>query len=152
MGQAKIRKLNGTYPEQTPKPLTINVLDAGQAFFKLYRKILNHLQQEFPEHCSEKDQEEKAYAALTRMMELGAKGVFSLEEPLVLLATWQDRTGGWITLSMPEKRAAAKKIAETGRLPTGKGLLEYLAFVNVQVKGDTVTFGAGSPWMQRRSR
>lgn len=147
MGEAKLRKLNGTYPEQTPKPKMVNTQDAGQAFTKLYREIWNHLQKKFPAFSDEKEQEAKATAALTRMMELGAEGGFSSYQPLILFAAWQDHTGGWITLSMPEKRAVAKKIAETGRLPIGKGLLEYLDFVKVQVKDDTVIFGAGSPWM-----
>ncbi|MGK9450312.1 hypothetical protein ACSSZE_03465 [Acidithiobacillus caldus] len=145
MGQAKLRKLHGTYPKQTPKPQRVNDRDAGRAFFALYREILGDIQKRFPERD---DFEEQAHAALVRTMELGVRMGFSYHEPLILLVSWQDRTMGWLQLSMPEKCAIAKLLHESEGFTeiSRRANRAYLERVKVRVAGDTVSFGAGSPW------
>lgn len=150
MGQAKQRKLNGTYPEQTPRPDNkVNAKDAGRAFSRLYHDILAHLNAEFADmqHNTEADQEGKAYAALMRMSDLGAEGGFAYHEPLLLFASYQDHTGGWLEMTFPEKRAAARCIDEIGRRFALKGFLEYLKVAQVTVEGENVTIGPKSPWL-----
>ncbi|MBU2852941.1 hypothetical protein [Acidithiobacillus ferriphilus] len=145
MGQAKLRKLKGTYPEQNPKPNQVNAKDAGRAFAALYREILDHLAAEFPDRD---DLEDRAYAALVRMMELGAQLGFPAHEPLLLFVSWQDQTRGWLKLSMPEKWAIAKRLHHFGGFPHREAVQMYLERVKVRVEGDQVTFGAGSPWVK----
>jgi hypothetical protein len=145
VGQAKIRKLQGTYPEQTPKSQRVNDRDAGRAFFSLYQKILADIQKRFPDRD---DYEDQSHAALVRMMELGVQLKFPYHEPLLLLVSWQDKTGGWLQLSMPEKCAIAKLFHESEGFTdvTRRANRAYLERVKVRVEGDRVNFGAGSPW------
>lgn len=149
MGQAHIRKLQGTYPEQTPKPQRVNAKDAGQAFAALYREMLDHLHAQFPGRNDPEEREGQALASLMRMMELGAQGGFPIHEPLILFVSWQDQTRGWLKLSMSEKRAVAKLLHDFEFFPQAsrKAARAYLERVKVQVEGDSVIYGIGSPWM-----
>lgn len=148
MGQAKLRKLQDVYPEQTPKPNQVNGKDAGRAFAALYRDIRDHLVAQFPDRDDFEEREDQAYAALVRMAELGAQGGFPAHEPLLLFVSWQDQTRGWLTLSMPEKWAIAKRLHHFGDFPHREAVQMYLERVKVRVEGDQVIFGAGSPWMK----
>ena len=144
MGQAKIRKLQGTYPKQTPKVQRLNLKDGGRAFALLYKQILDDLNERFPDQDGG---EGKATAALTRMCELGATAGFALHEPLLLLVHWQDQSRRWTHWTTDEKKALAKMLyAGTGfPEPTRQAFRAHLAQVHVVVDGDSVTFGKG--WM-----
>ncbi|MCL4525218.1 MAG: hypothetical protein M1492_01740 [Gammaproteobacteria bacterium] len=147
MGEARRRKLQGEYPAQTNKPQRVNALDAGRAFAVLYREILDHLHGQFPGQNDPVDLEGKAHAVLVRMMELGVQSGFPVHEPLLLFVSWQDQSRGWLKLSMPEKWAIAKRLHNYDGFPHKDAVRKYLERVKIQVEGDQVIFGAGSPWV-----
>ncbi len=155
MGQAKIRKLQGTYPLQGANPKQthgcerVNVDDAGRTFAALYRGMLDHLHSRFPDRNGPEEREGQAHASLLRMMELGAQDGFPVHEPLILFVSWQDRTGGWWKLSTPEKWAIARLLHDFEDFPlvSRKAVQAYLERVKIRVEGDSVIFGIGSPWV-----
>lgn len=148
MGQAKIRKLQGNYPEQTEKPLRLNSQDVGQAFALLYQDFFQVLRRTFPEKSTSADLEEQAAGALMRMMELAEERRFPPYDALICMVSWYDRKGTWWRLSIPEKRALARILWDQSRKSDvwRKATDAYFERAKMRVTEDAVVFEPGATW------
>lgn len=148
MGQARIRKLRGEYPEQTEKPVRLNSQDVGQAFALLYQDLFQSLRRDFPENSALADLEEQAAGALLRMMELAEERRFPPYDALVCMVSWYDRKGTWWRLSVPEKKALALILWERSRKTEvwRKATDAYFERAKMRVAQDAVFFEPGATW------